>query len=47
VVRANPWGALHTVLNGHPAEKMPAMRELDRQMLLDVLAHVQGLPEVR
>ena len=47
LVRSNPWGALHTVLNGHPAEKMPALRELDRQLLADILAHAQGLPDAR
>ena len=46
-VRANPWAALHSVLNGHPAEKMPALRELDRQVLADILAHAQGLPDTR
>ena len=46
-VRANPWGALHTVMNGHPDEKMPALREVDRQVLLDVLAYTQELPDTR
>ena len=44
-IRANPWGALHAVLNGHPSEKMPALREIDRRILLDVLAHAQELPD--
>jgi mono/diheme cytochrome c family protein len=46
-VRANPWAALHTVLNGHPDEKMPALRGVDRQVLLDVLAYTQDLPDRR
>ncbi|MFZ4536489.1 c-type cytochrome [Propionivibrio sp.] len=47
LVRANPWGSLHTILNGHPDEKMPALRELDFQLLIDILAHVQELPDTR
>lgn len=46
-VRTNPWAALHTVMNGHPDEKMPALREVDRQVLLDVLAYTQDLPDTR
>lgn len=44
VARSNPWEALHKMLNGHPAEKMPALRVLDRQVLVDVLAYAQQLP---
>lgn len=47
LTRANPWGALHAMLNGHPDEKMPALRELDLRILIDTLAHVQGLPDPR
>lgn len=47
VARANPWESLHKIFNGHPNEKMPALRELDRQLLIDILAHLQGLPETR
>ena len=47
VARANPWESLHKILNGHPNEKMPALRELDLQLLTDILAHLQGLPETR
>lgn len=47
VIRANPWGALHSLLNGHPDEKMPALRELDLQLVRDILAHAQGLPDTR
>jgi len=32
-------------MNGHPDEKMPALREIDRQVLLDVLAYAQELPD--
>ncbi|MBI4754621.1 MAG: hypothetical protein HY778_04205 [Betaproteobacteria bacterium] len=47
VARANPWESLHKMMNGHPDEKMPALRELDLQLLIDVLTHLQGLPESR
>lgn len=47
VVRANPWYGLHTILNGHAAEEMPALRELDRQVVIDILAHAQSLPDTR
>jgi len=44
---ANPWGVLHMMLNGHPDEKMPALRELDQYVLIDILAYAQGLQEAR
>jgi mono/diheme cytochrome c family protein len=44
---ANPWGVLHMMLNGHPDEKMPALRELDQHVLLDILAYSQGLQDTR
>lgn len=44
VARANPWKALHIILNGHPGENMPALRALDMSILIDVLAYVQTLP---
>ena len=44
VARNNPWEALHKILNGHPAERMPALRVLDRQVLVSVLAYAQQLP---
>ncbi len=44
VARDNPWETLHKILNGHPAEKMPALRVLNRQTLIDILAYIQNLP---
>ncbi len=44
VARNWPWKALHIILNGHPDEKMPALRALDVDILVDVLAYVQTLP---
>lgn len=47
LTRANPWGALHVMLNGHPDEKMPALRELDSIYVVDTLTYVQSLPDRR
>jgi mono/diheme cytochrome c family protein len=47
LIRANPWSGFHSLLNGHPSEKMPALRELDRQILIDILAYAHGLPDTR
>ncbi|MBI4185122.1 MAG: c-type cytochrome [Proteobacteria bacterium] len=44
VAKADPWAALHKMLNGHPDEGMPALRVLDPQILTDVLAYIQSLP---
>ncbi len=40
----NPWEILHKILNGQPAERMPALRALDHQVSADVLAYLQSLP---
>ncbi len=40
----NPWETLHKILNGQPDEKMPALRALDMQVSIDILAYVQTLP---
>jgi len=42
--RENPWKALHTILNGHPGENMPALRAFNPQILVGILAHAQTLP---
>lgn len=47
VARNNPWESLHKITNGHPNEKMPALRVLDQQLLVDILSYLQGLPETR
>ena len=43
----NPWEALHKILNGHPDEEMPALRALDIQVLVDILAYLQTQPTER
>ena len=45
VANDNPWKALHKMLNGHPAGKMPALRVLDMEVVIDLLAHIQSLPK--
>jgi thiosulfate dehydrogenase len=47
VAKSNPWNALHKILNGHPNEKMPALRVLDMEVLVDILAHAQTLPTAK
>jgi mono/diheme cytochrome c family protein len=47
VARSNPWEALHKILNGHPGEAMPALRVLDKQTLVGILAYIQTLPTER
>jgi len=41
----NPWKALHTVVNGHPGENMPALRVFGSQVLAEIVAYVQTLPD--
>jgi mono/diheme cytochrome c family protein len=45
LTREDPWHALHTILNGHPDDNMPALREIDRKAIGDILAHMQTLKE--
>jgi thiosulfate dehydrogenase len=45
LARESPWEALHKIRNGHPDEPMPALRVLDEQLLVDILAYLQTLPE--
>ena len=41
----NPWEVLHKIMNGQPAEDMPAMRAFGSQVVADLLAHVATLPK--
>ena len=47
VSRGDPWHSLHNMLNGHPDDTMPALRELDSKVSKDILAHIQTLQERR
>ena len=42
--RADPWAALHKMLNGHPGDDMPALRAFEVSTTLSTLAYVQSLP---
>lgn len=44
VSNKNPWEAIQKVLNGQPAEEMPALRAFDIQVSSDVVAYLQTLP---
>jgi thiosulfate dehydrogenase len=41
----NPWEVMHKILNGQPDEDMPALRALDRQVIVDIMSHMGTLPE--
>jgi mono/diheme cytochrome c family protein len=41
--RKDPWASLHAMLNGHPDDNMPALREIDQKVIMDILAYVQTL----
>jgi len=45
VARQNPWRAFHRVMNGQTAADMPAMRAFGTATVLNILSHVQTLPE--
>ena len=42
---SNPWEVMHKILNGQPGEQMPALRALDRQVVVDIMAHLTTLPK--
>lgn len=44
---SNPWEVLHKILNGQPGEQMPALRSLDRQISVDIMAYLSTLPKER
>lgn len=43
--RAEPWKALHNILNGHAGGAMPSFRSFDDQLALTLLATLQSLPD--
>ena len=43
--RNDPWKTLHIMLNGHPRKNMPALRALDEQVIIDLIAYLQSLPK--
>ena len=44
LANANPWEIIQKIMNGQPAEKMPALRAFGPQVSADVLAYLQTLP---
>jgi thiosulfate dehydrogenase len=44
-VSGNTVEMMHKVLNGQPGEAMPALRVLDIQLVANIVAYVQTLPE--
>jgi mono/diheme cytochrome c family protein len=47
VAKDDPWHSLHNMLNGHPDDTMPALREIDPKIVADILTHVQRLQDKR
>lgn len=45
IVAENPWEAMNKVMNGQPAEVMPALRAIDHQVSADVVAYLVTLPK--
>ena len=41
----NPWEVMHKIMNGQPDEQMPALRALDRGVVVDIMAHITTLPK--
>jgi len=41
----NPWEVMHKIMNGQPNEQMPALRAIDRQVTVDIMAHLATLPK--
>ena len=40
----NPWEIIQKIMNGQPAENMPALRAFGPQVSTDILAYLQTLP---
>ena len=41
----NPWEVMHKIMNGQPDEEMPALRALDRGVVMDIMSHITTLPK--
>ncbi len=44
-VADNGYEMMHKILNGQPAESMPALRALDAQIAADIAVHLTSLPK--
>ncbi len=47
IADADPWRALHGILNGHPGEPMPPLMALPREAAVGILTYIQQLPHQR
>ena len=47
IAKADPWRALHGILNGHAGESMPPLIALPREAAAGILAYIQTLPVKR
>lgn len=47
LVNKNPWEIFQKVMNGQPAENMPAMRAFGPQVTADIMAYGQTMPTDR
>jgi thiosulfate dehydrogenase len=47
LVNSNPWEIMHKIMEGQPAEDMPAMRAFGPQVSADILAYSKTLPTKR
>lgn len=45
VAREDPWKLIHNARNGHPGESMPANLWMGIEVIADIAAYAQTLPE--
>ncbi len=45
IASGNPWETIQKILNGQPAEQMPALRALDPAVSADILAYMVTMPQ--
>ncbi|MCK4940015.1 MAG: cytochrome c, partial [Rhodospirillaceae bacterium] len=47
LVNKNPWEIFQKIMNGQPAESMPAMRAFGPQVAADILSYSKTMPSER
>jgi cytochrome c553 len=45
LANGNPWEIIQKIMNGQPAEEMPAMRAFGPKVSADILAYLQTMPQ--
>jgi thiosulfate dehydrogenase len=45
ILNGQPDEDVHKILNGQPDEDVPALRSLDRQVVVDIMSHMGTLPK--